>query len=82
VPLKERLLLAFFIWLGVYPSVLLMSWLVGQVSVDPPLPVKVFFTTIVTVPTIEFLFLKRAKRITAEVEKELGIDGELREEGG
>ncbi|MCQ8184405.1 hypothetical protein [Parvularcula maris] len=81
MPLKEKLLLAFFIWLGVYPSVLFMTWLVGKVGMDPPLPIKVLITTMVTVPTIEFLFLKRAKKITAAVEKKLGIDGDLREEG-
>lgn len=80
MPIKERLLFAFFIWLGVYPVVLLMSWLIGAVGFDPPLPIRILITTIFTVPTIEFVVLQRAKRLAAKTEKEIGMDGELREE--
>jgi antibiotic biosynthesis monooxygenase (ABM) superfamily enzyme len=79
---RDKVLLAFFIWLGVYPVVLFMSWLVGTVGVDPPLPLKVLITTMFTVPTIEFIVLRRAKKLAAGLERRLDIDGELRREFG
>jgi antibiotic biosynthesis monooxygenase (ABM) superfamily enzyme len=78
--LRDRLLLSVFVWLGVYPSVLICTWGLNQIEADLPLPVKVFFTTLITVPTIEFIVLARAKWLAARTEKLAGIKGELRDQ--
>ena len=78
---RERLVVAALVWLGVYPAVLAMNYLLRAVGLDGlALPVKVALTTAVTVPIIEFLVVPQVKKIVARAEREADIDGGLRED--
>ena len=78
---RERCLVAFLVWLGVYPAVLVMNYLLRWAGLaDLPLPVTVLLTTIVTVPIIEFVVVPPVKTIIAKAEAKAGIDGGLRDE--
>ena len=80
MPLKERAMLAVFIWLAVYPSVLGMNYLLQALSLtELPLPVSVFATTIFTVPLLEFVLIPRIKSWLGRAEKALGLEGDLKE---
>ena len=74
-------MVAFLVWLGVYPAVLLMNYVLRWLGlVDLPTPVTVLLTTIVTVPIIEFVVVPPVKAIIAKAEARAGIDGGLRED--
>ena len=78
---RERLLVAILVWLGVYPAVLLMNYVLKWFGLDDlPLPVTVLLTTAVTVPIIEFVVVPPVKSILAKAEKKAGIEGGLRED--
>lgn len=78
---RERLAVAALVWLGVYPAVLGMNYLLPTLGLDGlPLPVKVAMTTAVTVPIIEFLVVPPVKKIIAKAEREADIEGGLRED--
>jgi antibiotic biosynthesis monooxygenase (ABM) superfamily enzyme len=77
---RDRLFLAFFVWLAVYPAVLGTSWLLTQLEWSLPLPLRVFLTTLVTVPLIEFVVLRYAKRLAGHAERAVGVEGDLRDE--
>jgi antibiotic biosynthesis monooxygenase (ABM) superfamily enzyme len=76
---RDRAFLALFVWLGVYPAVLFMTWLLSRFDWSLSLPVRVFLTTIVTVPIIEFVVMRFAKRLAAKAEEAVGFEGTLRE---
>lgn len=78
---RERCMVALLVWLGVYPAVLAMNYLLKWVMLDSlPLPVTVLLTTMVTVPIIEFVVVPRVKNILAKAEEKAGIEGGLREQ--
>ena len=78
---RERLVVAALVWLGVYPAVLGMSYLLPAIGLTGlALPVEVALTTAVTVPIIEFLVVPQVKKIVAKAEREAGIEGGLRED--
>ena len=77
---RERLVLTFAIWLAVYPSVLCATWVVDEVGMSPPLPVKVLITTAFTVPLLEFAVIPLIRRLIARAERAADIDGGLRED--
>lgn len=79
--LRERLAVAALVWLGVYPAVLGMNYLLPVFGLaDLPLPIKVALTTAVTVPIIEFLVVPPVKKIVAKAEAKADIEGSLRED--
>lgn len=78
---RERLIVALLVWLGVYPAVLAMNYLLRWLGLDDlPLPVTVLMTTAVTVPIIEFVVVPPVKSVIAKAEKRAGIEGGLRED--
>ena len=81
LPLREKLLLAFLIWLAVYPSVLGMNYVLRAMERDLPLPLSVLLTTLFTVPLLEFVLIPRIKDGMAKAEDAFGLDGNIRGEG-
>ena len=78
---RERCLVALLVWLGVYPAVLGMNYLLEAVGLaDLSLPLKVLLTTAVTVPIIEFVVVPPVKKVIAKAEEKVGIEGGLRED--
>ena len=81
LPLKEKLLLAFLIWLAVYPSVLGMNYLLRALDLDLPLPLTVLLTTVFTVPLLEFVLIPRIKDVVAKAEDAFGLGGDVKGRG-
>ena len=63
---REKLVYMVGVWLAVYPSVSLMSWLTQDM--DWPFLVKTLVTTAFTVPLITFVVAPTVKRIMAKAE--------------
>ncbi|MBB4658489.1 antibiotic biosynthesis monooxygenase (ABM) superfamily enzyme [Parvularcula dongshanensis] len=79
--LAERSIVAFLIWIAVYPSVLLANYALHALGFTQlPLPVSVLLTTMITVPVLEFGAIPVIKKIVAKGEERLGVDGELRDD--
>ncbi|SHJ20456.1 hypothetical protein [Wenxinia saemankumensis] len=62
---SERWLRLAGIWLTVYPSVALMSYLLEWLDVDWPLWAEILLTTAITVPLISWVSVPLIERILA-----------------
>lgn len=65
---RERVFLMVGVWLAVYPSVTLLTYLTEDL--DAPVFAKTFLTTILTVPFITFVVVPTVKRLIARAEEE------------
>jgi antibiotic biosynthesis monooxygenase (ABM) superfamily enzyme len=59
---RHRLMMMTLIWLAVYPTVTLLTYLTADLD-HLPTWVRTFLTTILTVPIITFLVVPNAKSI-------------------
>ncbi|SLN42659.1 hypothetical protein ROJ8625_02090 [Roseivivax jejudonensis] len=62
---SQRLLFILFVWLAVYPGVLVFAELVGWLAPDAPVWLRILLSTAVTVPTISLVVLPRVTRLVA-----------------
>ena len=63
---RHRRMLAFGVWLAVYPTVTLCSYLTA--NLDVPTFVRTFITTIMTVPLITYVVVPNAKAFIARAD--------------
>ena len=63
---RHRLMLMALVWLAVYPTVTLLTYLTGGLEV--PTWVRTFLTTILTVPIITYLVVPNAKSVIAKAD--------------
>lgn len=71
---RERLVYMLGVWLAVYPSITLMSWLTG--GLDWPLEAKTLLTTAITVPLITFVVAPLVRKIMAKAEDKPELAGD------
>ncbi len=76
---KERLLELFGIWLAVYPSVLLMSYLIGWLGLGWPMWAEIMVSTALTVPLISFVAVPKVRGAIAAAENTTASDLARRE---
>ncbi|SFD81866.1 hypothetical protein [Roseivivax sediminis] len=62
---SQRALFIFFVWLAVYPGVLIFAEVVGWLAPDAPVWLRILLSTLVTVPTISLVVLPRVTRLVA-----------------
>ncbi|UWQ20218.1 hypothetical protein [Jannaschia sp. W003] len=65
---RHRLMLMGLIWLAVYPTVTLMTYLTGDLEV--PTFVRTLITTALTVPLITYLVVPNAKSLIARADSD------------
>jgi antibiotic biosynthesis monooxygenase (ABM) superfamily enzyme len=65
----ERLKATVIVWLAVYPSVLLIIWLVGDSTQDWPMPLRVLAATLMIVPIVTNVSQPAVRTIVAKIEK-------------
>jgi antibiotic biosynthesis monooxygenase (ABM) superfamily enzyme len=53
------------VWLGIYPALTLVLWLVGPMIKTWPLPVRTFVLTAVLVPLMVYVLLPGLNRLLA-----------------
>lgn len=53
------------VWLGIYPALTLVLWLVGPTIRDWPLPVRTLLMTAVLVPLMVYVLLPGLNRLLA-----------------
>jgi len=63
---RNRFLLMGLVWLAVYPTVTLLSYLTSDL--DVPTFVRTFLTTILTVPLISYLVVPNAKSLISRAD--------------
>ena len=76
---KERLLELFGIWLAVYPSVLLMSYVQQWLGLGWPMWAEIMVSTVLTVPLISFVVVPRVRGAIAAAENTTPADLARRE---
>jgi antibiotic biosynthesis monooxygenase (ABM) superfamily enzyme len=76
---KERLLELFGIWLAVYPSVLLMSYVLQWLGLGWPIWAEIMFSTALTVPLISFVAVPKVRGAIAAAENTTPADLARRE---
>jgi antibiotic biosynthesis monooxygenase (ABM) superfamily enzyme len=76
---RERLLELFGIWLAVYPSVLLMSYLFRWLGIDWPAWAEILVSTALTVPLISFVAVPKLRGAIAAAEQTTPADLARRE---
>ncbi len=62
---RQRALFILFVWIAVYPGVLLFAELVGWLAPNAPVWLRILLSTAVTVPTISLVVLPRVTRLVA-----------------
>ncbi|ANM19706.1 antibiotic biosynthesis monooxygenase domain-containing protein (plasmid) [Rhizobium sp. N541] len=65
----ERLKTTVMVWLAVYPSVLLIIWLVGDRTQNWPLPLRVLGATLMIVPIVTSVSLPTVRTVVGKMEK-------------
>lgn len=65
----ERLKTTVMVWLAVYPSVLLIIWLVGDRTQDWPMPLRVLAATLMIVPIVTNVSQPAVRKIVGIIEK-------------
>ncbi|MDI5929371.1 hypothetical protein [Rhizobium leguminosarum] len=65
----ERLKTTVMVWLAVYPSVLLIIWLVGDCTQDWPMPLRVLAATLMIVPIVTNVSQPAVRKIVGIIEK-------------
>ncbi|WP_299815188.1 hypothetical protein [uncultured Jannaschia sp.] len=63
---RHRILMLILIWLAVYPTVTLLTYLTS--GLDVPTFVRTFLTTLLTVPVITFLVVPNAKALISKAD--------------
>lgn len=48
---------ALLIWLGIYPTVTLVSWIIGVYATDLPLPLRTLCLTVIVVPIMVWVMM-------------------------
>ncbi len=76
---KERLLELLGIWLAVYPSVLLMSYVLQWLELGWPMWAEIMFSTALTVPLISFIAVPKVRGAIATAENTTPADLARRE---
>jgi antibiotic biosynthesis monooxygenase (ABM) superfamily enzyme len=76
---RERLLELLGIWLAVYPSVLLMSYLLQWIGLGWPMWAEIMFSTALTVPLISFVAVPKVRGAIAAAEDTTPADLARRE---
>ena len=77
--IKERLLELLGIWLAVYPSVLLMSYVLQWLGLGWPMWLEIMFSTALTVPLISFVAVPKVRAAIAAAEDTTPADLARRE---
>ncbi|APO79000.1 antibiotic biosynthesis monooxygenase domain-containing protein (plasmid) [Rhizobium etli 8C-3] len=67
----ERLKTTVMDWLAVYPSVLLVIWLVGDRTQNWPTPLRVLGATLLIVPIVTNISQPAVRTIVGKIEKEI-----------
>ncbi len=65
----ERLKTTVMVWFAVYPSVLLIIWLVGDRTQDWPMPLRVLGATLLIVPIVTNISQPAVRTIVGKIEK-------------
>jgi len=65
----EGLKTTVMVWLAVYPSVLLIIWLVGDRTQDWPMPLRVLAATLMNVPIVTNVSQPAVRTIVGIIEK-------------
>jgi antibiotic biosynthesis monooxygenase (ABM) superfamily enzyme len=76
---KERLLELLGIWLAVYPSVLLMSYVLEWLGLGWPIWAEIMVSTALTVPLISFVAVPKVRGAIAAAEDTTPADLARRE---
>ena len=76
---RERLLELFGIWLAVYPSVLLMSYVLEWLGLGWPMWAEIMVSTALTVPLISFVAVPKVRGAIAAAEHTTAADLARRE---
>lgn len=64
----ERLKTTVMVWLAVYPSVLLIIWLIGDRTQDWPMPLRILGATLLIVPTVTNISQPAVRTIVGKIE--------------
>ncbi|CUX70945.1 conserved hypothetical protein [Agrobacterium sp. NCPPB 925] len=67
--IMERLKTTVMVWFAVYPSVLLIIWLVGDRTQNWPTPLRVLGATLLIVPIVTNISLPAVRTIVGKIEK-------------
>ena len=54
---------AFLIWLAIYPLITLLFYLLGDIVIPFPIPVRTLIITLIAVPTVVYVILPIYHRI-------------------
>lgn len=65
----ERLKTTAMVWLAVYPSVLLIVWIVGDCMQDWPMPLRVLGATLMVVPIVTNVSQSAVRTIVGKIEQ-------------
>ncbi|MBY3537242.1 hypothetical protein HFN68_30650 [Rhizobium laguerreae] len=65
----ERLKTTAMVWLAVYPSVLLIVWIVGDCMQDWPMPLRVLGATLMVVPIVTNVSQPAVSTIVGKIEQ-------------
>jgi antibiotic biosynthesis monooxygenase (ABM) superfamily enzyme len=65
----KRLRTTVIVWLAVYPTVLLIIWLVGDRTQDWPMPLRVLGATLMIVPIVANVSQPAVRTIVGKVEQ-------------
>ncbi|MCA2410762.1 hypothetical protein [Rhizobium leguminosarum] len=65
----ERLKTTAMVWLAVYPSVLLIVWIVGDCMQDWPTPLRVLGATLMVVPIVTNVSQPAVRTIVGKIEQ-------------
>ncbi|RWX36895.1 hypothetical protein [Rhizobium leguminosarum] len=65
----ERLKTTAMVWLAVYPSVLLIVWIVGDCMQDWPMPLRVLGATLMVVPIVTNVSQPAVRTIVGKIEQ-------------
>lgn len=65
----ERLKTTAMVWLAVYPSVLLIIWIVGDCMQDWPMPLRVLGATLMVVPIVTNVSQPAVRTIFGKIEQ-------------
>jgi antibiotic biosynthesis monooxygenase (ABM) superfamily enzyme len=65
----ERLKTTVMVWLAVYPSVLMIIWLVGDRTQDWPMPLRVLGATLLIAPIVTNISQPAVRTIVEKIEK-------------
>jgi antibiotic biosynthesis monooxygenase (ABM) superfamily enzyme len=65
----ERLKTTAMVWLAVYPTVLLIIWIVGDCMQDWPIPLRVLGATLMVVPIVTNVSQPAVRTIVGKIEQ-------------